>query len=170
MEIATMGIEVKKYDVFVRKVGEAIEANKAVGCCTGMENLLEPGERKLKSKTCASLPTEAGDDNSKQLGKREHGNGSISYDFATEVEAGTADAADGRVLIWEAYESDEDIKLTITVEIDDGDGTAGTGTRYERDVLVTNVSPLDDGDGEYEEKAMLEFLGKRRMIPKPAGE
>ena len=170
-----MGIETKNYDVFVRLQSEAVADNKGVGCCTGMENLLEPGEKKLKSKTCSTLPAVAGtDDNGKQLAKREYGNGSISYEFATEVEAsvvaGTPSATDGRVLIWEAYESDEDLKLTITIEIDDGDGTAGTGTRYERDVLVSNVSPLDDGDGEYEEKAMLEFLGKRRMIPKPAGE
>jgi hypothetical protein len=163
-----MGINSEDYDIFVRKVGEEITANKPVGCCTDMENLLDPGEKKLKSKRCVSLPTVAGvDDNGKRLGDREHGNGSVTYEFTPETEAGTI--TDGRAEIWNAYNSDTDVKLTITIEIDDGTGVAGTGTRYERDVLITNVVPVDDGDGEYEEKASMEFLGKRRMIPKPSG-
>lgn len=165
-----MAINAENYDVFVRKQGEAVAENKGVGCCTDIENMLDPGAKKLKSKKCPSLPTVAGvDDNGKQTTKPEHENGSISYEFDPAIEASET-VIDGRSLIWEAYESEEDIKLTITIEIDDGDGTAGTGTRYERDVLVMNAVPVDDGDGEYEEKVSLEFLGKRRMIPKPTGE
>jgi len=154
-----MEIKAEEYNLNVKLQSEEDTEYKPLGCVLEYENLMHEGTRDVAGKRCKNLDST---DNGKRLKAKKFDNGSITYiyDYA---------ATDGRKTIKDAFDNEaENIKLTITLILDDKPEGASTSATYiTRDVLVTSIVPAADED-VYIEKVTLEFLNAPTTIPKSA--